>query len=167
MDREAWHAAIPGVAKSRILLRDWTELNPTTRQSNNRIKSTNRLILLLFSCSVVSNSLWPHSLPGSSVHGISQARILDGTVNSFSRGLNRHLLCLLLGRWVLYHWVTWEALINMDKKPWSNKHGQNKWALVCIFHSSVIFVVHKYKVRYSFRFTGFERKIYKILGWSY
>ena len=27
MDREAWHAEIPGVAKSRIRLSDWTELN--------------------------------------------------------------------------------------------------------------------------------------------
>ena len=27
MDREAWRAAIHGVAKSRTQLRDWTELN--------------------------------------------------------------------------------------------------------------------------------------------
>ena len=27
MDREAWRAAIHGVAKSRIRLNDWTELN--------------------------------------------------------------------------------------------------------------------------------------------
>ena len=27
MDREAWHAVIPGVAKSRTPLSDWTELN--------------------------------------------------------------------------------------------------------------------------------------------
>ena len=27
MDREAWHAAIHGVAKSRARLSDWTELN--------------------------------------------------------------------------------------------------------------------------------------------
>ena len=27
MDREAWRAAIHGIAKSRTRLRDWTELN--------------------------------------------------------------------------------------------------------------------------------------------
>ena len=27
MDREAWHAAVHGVAKSRTQLSDWTELN--------------------------------------------------------------------------------------------------------------------------------------------
>ena len=27
MEREAWHAAVHGVAKSRTRLRDWTELN--------------------------------------------------------------------------------------------------------------------------------------------
>ena len=27
MDREAWHAAVHGVTKSRTQLRDWTELN--------------------------------------------------------------------------------------------------------------------------------------------
>ena len=46
------------------------------------------------------------SLPGSTVHGISQARILDWVAISFSRGpslgqgLNPHLLC---GRQILCH----------------------------------------------------------------
>ena len=46
--------------------------------------------LLLFSCSVVSDSLWPSGLPldcsplGSSVHGIFQARTLDWVAISFS-----------------------------------------------------------------------------------
>ena len=30
MDREAWHAAVHGVAKSQTWLRDWTELKPLT-----------------------------------------------------------------------------------------------------------------------------------------
>ena len=33
MDREAWRAAIHGVAKSRTQLRDWTELNWTEKET--------------------------------------------------------------------------------------------------------------------------------------
>ena len=39
-----------------------------------------------WSHSVVSNSLQPCSLPGSSVHGIFQARVLEWVAISFSRG---------------------------------------------------------------------------------
>ena len=35
MDREAWHAAIHGVAKSWTQLSDWTELNWTELNINN------------------------------------------------------------------------------------------------------------------------------------
>ena len=60
------------------------------------------------------SDFWDHmncSLPGSSVHGVSQARILEWVVISFSRGsswlvgLNPHLLCLLYFRWILYCWA--------------------------------------------------------------
>ena len=34
MDREAWHAAVHGVAKSQTRLSDWTELNVYSRCSN-------------------------------------------------------------------------------------------------------------------------------------
>ena len=33
MDREAWHAVVHGIAKSRTWLRDWTELNWTLHRS--------------------------------------------------------------------------------------------------------------------------------------
>ena len=53
------------------------------------------------------------SLPGSSVHGISQARILEWVVISFSRGSSqsRDGTCIsCTGRSILYHWATREAL---------------------------------------------------------
>ena len=61
-----------------------------------------------------------YSLPGSSVHGILQARILEWVAISFCRGffptqgLN---LCLLHCRRVLYHWAAREALISSQKPP--------------------------------------------------
>ena len=41
----------------------------------------------MLNCSVMSNSLQPHGLhpPGFSAHGISQARILEQVVISFSK----------------------------------------------------------------------------------
>ena len=49
---------------------------------------------------------------GSSVYGISQARILEWVAISYSRGSSRprnrtHVSCI--GRRVLYHWPTWEV----------------------------------------------------------
>ena len=55
------------------------------------------------------------SPPGSSVHGISQARILEQVAISFSRGSFwlRGWTCVsgisCFGRQILYHWATWEA----------------------------------------------------------
>ena len=57
----------------------------------------------------VTNHL-DYSLPGSSVHGIFPAKILEWVAISSSRGssLSRDLTCIsyvsLLERWILYHW---------------------------------------------------------------
>ena len=65
-------------------------------------------------CSVmfVFNSFSPMncSLPGSSVHGIFQARILEWIAHSRGSSWPRdqtRVSCI--GRWILYHWATWEA----------------------------------------------------------
>ena len=52
------------------------------------------------------------SPPGSSLHRISQARILKGVVTSFSRESSQprdrtYVSCI--GKWILYHWATGEA----------------------------------------------------------
>ena len=58
------------------------------------------------------------SPPGSSNHGISQARVLEWVVISFSRESSwprdqTHVS--YIGRWVLYHWASKEALENVIK----------------------------------------------------
>ena len=55
------------------------------------------------------------SLPGSSVYGIRQARILEWAAVSFFRGSSwprdwTHIFCVsCTGRWILYPWATREA----------------------------------------------------------
>ena len=64
--------------------------------------------LLLFSCSVVSDSLWPHG----GCHGIFQARMLEWVAISFCRGSSWpsdwncvfYISCVGICRQVLYHW---------------------------------------------------------------
>ena len=66
----------------------------------------------------VSDSLRPGgcSPPGSSVHGTLQARILEWAAIAYSRGSSgprdqTHVSCISsIGRWILYHCATWEAL---------------------------------------------------------
>ena len=66
--------------------------------------------------SIVSDSLQPIycSQPGSSVHGIFQARILKWVAISFSRGSSRSRdrFCIshvsFIGRQILYHCITWK-----------------------------------------------------------
>ena len=69
-------------------------------------------------CCLVANSCLTlcrpkdSSPPGSSVHGISQTRILEGVAISFSMRSSRprdrnYISCI--DRWILYHWATREA----------------------------------------------------------
>ena len=71
--------------------------------------------MLFCCCCLVAKSCLtlfrPHGLsspPDSSVHGISQGGILEWIVTSFG-GSSRprdQTHCLLIGRWILYHWAT-------------------------------------------------------------
>ena len=71
-------------------------------------------VLVTWSCPTLCN-LMDSSPPGSFVHGISQARILEWVAISSSRGSSRtrdrtRVFCICyIGRQILYHWGTWEA----------------------------------------------------------
>ena len=78
----------------------------------------------MLSCSVAQSrptvcDLMDCSLPGSSVHGIFQGRILEQVVISFPRGSSgprnqTHVSCVsCIGRWILYHCATWEAPLSL------------------------------------------------------
>ena len=59
------------------------------------------------------------SLPGSSVRGIFQARILESGAIFFSRGSSQPrdrtwISCIFRG--ILYHWATWEAHVKYISK---------------------------------------------------
>ena len=67
------------------------------------------------------------SLPGSSVRGILQARILEWVAVAFSRGSLQprdQTLCLLHCRRVLYHWASRKGLLAGDRKALSAAHLQ-------------------------------------------
>ena len=71
---------------------------------------------LLYTCAQSSPTLCNplgRNPPGSSVHGISQARILEWVAISYSKEFSqtRDWTCVsYISRWILYHWATWGAV---------------------------------------------------------
>ena len=81
-----------------------------------------------WSHSVVSDYWWPHSLPGSSIHGIFQATVLEWAAISFSRvsswPRDRTLVSCIscIVRRILYHWTTREAQFALITFEMLNTH---------------------------------------------
>ena len=97
MDREAWRAAIHGVAKSRTQLSDWTELNTFEEwKSLSRVR--------LFTSQIYT------------VQGILQTRILEWVAVPFSRGSSQpgdqtqvsHIACRFFTGWATREAYTFE-----------------------------------------------------------
>ena len=81
MDREAWHAAIHGVAKSQTWLRDWTELN----WRGLFLKSLSNFVTIALLFSVLVFWSWGIKACGNQTH------------------------TPYFGRWSLNHWTAWEV----------------------------------------------------------
>ena len=134
MDREAQSAAVHGVTKSQTQLSDWTELS-TEIISGTIYMEIGILLptpfhlcafcccLLVKLCSTLCDPI-DSTLPGSSVHGILQARILEWVAMPSSRGSSRprnstRVSCI--GRQILYQWATREE--QLKKAEWFTPGG--------------------------------------------
>ena len=100
--------------------------------------------MCVLSRSVVSDSLRPHdcSLPGSSVHRIFQARMLEWAPVSSSRGSSqtRDQTCVSFVSGILYHCATWEApFIPRDTKTARLNCGLRALTLPQLLSSLVLF----------------------------
>ena len=86
--------------------------------------------------SLLPCGLWPTRLlspwgfPGKTT-GVGCHFLLHGIFPT--QGLNPHLLRLLLGRRILYHWVTWEALL----LPYSS----SIWRILCWIESNLLSMI--------------------------
>ena len=129
MDREAWRAAVHGVTKGRTQLSDRTELNWLAHFVWNQLQMCSdsskdlgeKAKLLDFEwisvwvtqlCATLCDPI-DYSPPGSSVHGVLQARSLEWVAISFSRGSSRPrdwtlVSCIAGRRFTL--WASREAL---------------------------------------------------------
>ena len=93
-----------------------------------RIKGNKSCVLCAQSCPTLCDPM-DCSLPGSSVHGIFQARILEWVAISCFRGSSRfrdwtHVSCVCyIGRQILYHWATWEAPFRHKEYQLTSKWG--------------------------------------------
>ena len=85
MNKEAWRAAIHGVAKSQTQLSEWTELNWYHKCHVHCLLESKVKVLDAQLCLTLCDPM-DCSPPGSSFHDILQARILEWVAIPFSRG---------------------------------------------------------------------------------
>ena len=120
------------------------------------------------------------SPPGSPVHRISQARILEWVAISFSRGSSRSRdrTCIsCIGRQVFYHWATWEALapwcvMLYIKALFNLCHFSNRMSSYCSLMKLILFIIIKIYsplvfifILYPF-FKKYDYSIFFLLNWK-
>ena len=117
---------------------------------------------------------------GSSVHGVSEARVLEGVTVSYSRGSSEprdrtQVSCVsCIGRQILYHCTTWEAVnsvqafshVQLFATPWTvarqaSMSITNSWSLLKLMSTKSVMpptisssVVHFFSCFQSFPTPG-------------
>ena len=110
----------PGFDTSSVLAMSASQSTPTQRDTDVQtaplnttasISAPGTVCMCTQSCLTLRDPM-DCSLPGSSAHGIFQARILEWVAVSFSRGFSQsrdQIWISCIGRWIHYHCANWEA----------------------------------------------------------
>ena len=105
--------------------------------------------------------LWPTdcSRPGSSIHGILQARILEWVTISFSRGSSwprdwTHIS--YIGRRILYHWAT-------RKVHWEGMLANKRCVVKTATSVSEVLLLPQFK---GYRAVVFMQQMWRIINWK-
>ena len=108
MDREAWRAAVYGVAKSRTWLRDWTELNCIFAIHPGlccTFFKTSFLKDLFFGLDHFSSLFWTHySMASVLCFGFLLWGMWDPSSQTRGRTCNS-----CIGSWSANHWTIWKS----------------------------------------------------------
>ena len=117
-------------------------------------------VVYLLSCVCLFCDPMDCSSPGSSVDGISQARILVWIAISSSRGSSwprdlTHVSCI--GRWILYHWAIEEVPSGVLKQ---HNRQCGDWVTVVNKRKEVSLLLP------GFCLGGIEKSLLTMLGWQ-
>ena len=92
-----------------------TKFLPTVAGPNRREEIETVCVCVCVQLCSTLQELMDYNLPGSSIHGIFQTRILEWVAISYCSGSSqpRHRTRIsnisCIGRWILYHCIAWEA----------------------------------------------------------
>ena len=126
IDRGAWQATVHRVAKSQTQLKRLS----THARMHVRMYIDRHICTCMHaqSCQTLCNPM-DHRPPGSSVHELSQARIMEWVAISYSGGpsrprdLTRVSWVSCIDRWICYHCTTWEAPIHTHTHIYTHTHN--------------------------------------------
>ena len=107
MDREAWHAAVHGVAKSRIQLSNWTELNWSVFHLLSVPDNTSLYEYTTFIYSSVD--IWVVSIIGAIMHSAAMNIPLQFFVWTYILILSIYLEVELLDHMVTLYLTSWRT----------------------------------------------------------
>ena len=149
MDGGAWSRLLS--MGSQRVRHDWETSLILTLNLSTKVNYISSVCWVTESCLTLCDPVHCNP-PGSSVHGISQLKILEWVAISSSRGSSwprdrTHVSCI--GRRILYHWITWEIHWGKSSSSYLPCHTFNSSNRLIYIHAHTH--THETKLGYASR----------------